>query len=156
MFSCSDPGQSIWHPLTLEEPAGSPAPINQGSELQQGQSTQSLESWTHTHCLVASGPRASGAWLIVNQPTIMPCGQREPLNQLLSAAARLRPVPDASCSAVHYRYLQNTAARSSAVNAEDSPLVTGRNSTLSSCVTPQFSLFPHLLCASELGKWQHH
>ena len=46
---------SICHLLTLEETAGSLALVNQGSELQQGQSTQSLESWTHTHCLVASG-----------------------------------------------------------------------------------------------------
>jgi len=155
VFSCSDPGQSVCHLLTLEETAGSLAPVNQGSELQQGQSTQSLESWTPTHCLVASGPLASGAWLIVNQPTSVPCGQREPPNQLLSAAARLRSVPDASSSAVHYRYLQNTAARSSAVNAEEDPLVTGIKSTPSSCVTPQFSLFPHLLGASELSKWQH-
>ena len=129
--------------------------FNQGSELQQGQSTQSLESWTHTHCLVASGPLASGAWMIVNQPIIMPCGQREPPNQLLSATAWLHSVPDTSSSAVHYRYLQNTAARSSAVNAEEDPLVTGIKSTPSSCVTPQFSLFPHLLGASEPSKWQH-
>ena len=146
---------SICHLLTLEETAGSLALVNQGSELQQGQSTQSLESWTHTHCLVASGPLASGAWMIVNQPIIMLCGQREPPNQLLSATAWLHSVPDTSSSAVHYRYLQNTAARSSAVNAEEDPLVTSIKSTPSSCVTPQFSLFPHLLGASEPSKWQH-
>ena len=152
MFTCSDRGQSICCQLTLEQPASSPALVNQGSELQLGQYPGffgKLDAHLLPHCLWASGIWSAADCQLSNNHALWAEGASEPAS-VCSSSVRFS-TRHLSSSAVHYRCLHNTAARYSAVHAYEDLFVTP-----SLCVTPQFSLFPHLLSALELSKRQHH
>ena len=154
MFTCSDRGLSICCQLTLEQPAGSPALVNQGSELQLGQYPGffgKLAPCLLPHCPWASGTWSAADWQLANSHALWAQGASEPAS-VCSSSVRFS-TRRLSSSAVHYRCLHNTAARHSAY---EDLFVTGLKITPSLGGTPQFSRFPHLLSALELSKWQHH
>lgn len=138
VFTCNDLGQCICFPLTLQQPAGPPALVNQGSELRRGHGSRSLESSMYTYCLAASGPLASGAsWLSTSQePSPLGRGSlwtRFCLRQLCSLQFQ---TPLFLC-----RCLCNSRQTLNGSLVKGSPCHRHKKYP-SLCVTPRFSLSP--------------
>lgn len=110
MVACTDWGQISCCQVSSEEAARSLALVKQGSELQLGCSTQSLESWTHTYCQAPWVPglcsMADCTW--ARKHALWAEGSSEPAS--VCSSSTWPSIRHLCPSAAYYRCLHNTAA----------------------------------------------